>query len=180
MEITFGQLQPDEWDQAFRIRSVAFDGPLTPDVGRPQLPNENVIVARADGEVIGSSAFAEFGQVFGGCVLPMGGVTGIAVASHAGGRGVATGLTGRLFSLMLDRGMAISTLFPSTSTLYRSLGYESTGTWTERTLPLIDLATSSVEGIEVRETSPDVYVTMRHLHDAHAQRTNGWMLRDDW
>lgn len=180
MDIEFDRMREDEYEAAFRLRSRAFAGPVEFDPEFPQISADMVRVARLNGEVVGTAAVADFGQVIAGAVLPMGGVTGVAVAPHATGRGVARRLMQDLFDLMRERGHPISALYPSTATLYRSVGYEVAGLWTKRSFPLTDLAPSASNDITVTQTGPDDYDTVHQLHVDHALRSNGWVVRDDW
>jgi predicted acetyltransferase len=180
MKIIHDQMKPEEWIDGFRLRSSAFGGPVTPDPDRPRIPHDQIRVARADGTVVATAAYAHFGQVLNGHTLPMGGVTGVAVAPHMNGRGLARQMMQDLFELMLDRGIVLATLFASTSRLYRSVGYESAGTWTKRSFPLRELSRVAPDGVSVTEESADAYGELHGLHESHAARSNGWLIRDDW
>jgi predicted acetyltransferase len=68
-----------------------------------------------------------FGQFFGGRSVPMGGVASVAVAPEARGRGYAARLVATVVAHMRTRGDAISTLFPATTSLYRTHGWEIAG-----------------------------------------------------
>jgi len=167
VSISYGPLQEDEFEQAFLLRSRAFGGPITPDLERPRLPDDDVFVARLGSEVVGTASVARFGQVLGGTVVPMGGITGVAVAPQASGRGVAKRLMCELLDRMTESGLVISTLSPSTSPLYRAVGYESAGVYTKRTLPLKDLVRAEPARVDasghvaVAEAPPSAYRDVR-------------------
>lgn len=180
MQIEIGHIRPDEWDQQFRIASEAFNGPRKLPTDRVLLSEENVLAARSNGTVVGVAAVADFGQVFDGEVLPMGGVTGVAVVPEVTGKGVARSLMTDLLRLMADRGQLVSLLSPSTSTLYRSLGYEQSNTFMRREIPLRDLRRDTPEGVSVERAGVEVFHDHRDLHEAQARRSHGWLIRDEW
>ncbi len=145
------------------------------------LPDEQVLVARGENvRVVGVAAAADFGQVFDGEVLPMGGVTGVVVAPEASGRGVARQLMASLIRLMDERGNVVSLLSPSTSPLYRSVGYETANTLLSRAVPVRDLRSDTPSGVTVTTAGTEVFDEYRALHDAHARRSHGWLIRDEW
>jgi predicted acetyltransferase len=67
------------------------------------------------------------GQWFGGRSVPMTGVGAVAVAPEARGRGAAFRLMRCALEEMRERGIAISSLYPATQTLFRKAGYEQAG-----------------------------------------------------
>lgn len=180
MHFDVGHIQPDEWDQHFTITSEAFNGPRAIPANRVVPSEQNVLVARAAGALVGVAAIADFGQVFDGEVLPMGGVTAVAVVPEAGGRGVARTLMSELVRLMAERGKLVSLLSPSTATLYRSVGYEHASTFMRREIPLRYLRRDTPDGVTVERAGVEVFDDLRDLHVAHAQRSHGWLIRDDW
>ncbi len=58
-----------------------------------------------------------FGQFFGGRSVPMGGLSAVAVAPDARGRGCASRVVHAALRAMRERGEVISSLFPATTTL---------------------------------------------------------------
>jgi predicted acetyltransferase len=76
------------------------------------------------------------GQFFGGRPVPMVGVAGVAVAPEARGTGAATAIMRQLVEELARGGIALSTLYPATRSLYRKLGYEVAGSHDEVAVPL--------------------------------------------
>jgi len=66
-------------------------------------------------------------QYWHGRAVPMAGVGGVKVAPEARGRGVGRALMTGLLAAMADQGFALSTLYPATAQVYRSLGWELAG-----------------------------------------------------
>lgn len=180
MQIEVGHIRTDEWDQQFRIASEAFNGPRKIPRKRVLQSEDNVLAARSNGELVGVAGVADFGQVFDGVVLPMGGVTAVAVAPEATGQGVARRLMTELLRLMGERGHVVSLLSPSTSTLYRSVGYEHASMFIRRQVPLRNLRDDPPEDVIVERAGVEVFDDHRDLHEAHARRSHGWLIRDDW
>jgi predicted acetyltransferase len=88
---------------------------------------ENLRVAVSDGRVQGGLLFIPMGQWFGGRSVPTTGIAGVAVAPEARGRGVAKQLMAAAVGELASAGVALSTLYPATVPLYRSVGYELAG-----------------------------------------------------
>ncbi|HEY6726667.1 MAG TPA: GNAT family N-acetyltransferase, partial [Polyangiaceae bacterium] len=68
------------------------------------------------------------GQWFGGARVEVLGVAGVSVAPEARGKGLAKRLMIETLEQAYARRVALSTLYPATVTLYRSVGYELSGT----------------------------------------------------
>lgn len=67
------------------------------------------------------------GQIFGGRSLPIVGIVGVAVRVDWLRRGMANALMGRALRDIRERGAAASSLYASTASLYRRVGYECAG-----------------------------------------------------
>ena len=72
--------------------------------------------------------------------MPMAGVGGVKVAPEYRGRGVGRALMNGLIPELVTRGFPVSTLYPATAPLYRSLGWELAGGRYETTVPMQALA----------------------------------------
>lgn len=83
------------------------------------------------------------GQFFGGRSVPMMGIAGVAVAPEARGRGLARRIMSAAMNELAERGVAVSTLYASTQSLYRQVGFEAAGHRGLTTVP--------IEHIDVRE-----------------------------
>ncbi|MEM7274752.1 MAG: GNAT family N-acetyltransferase [Actinomycetota bacterium] len=188
MELWTGNPTDRDLEPAARLRAQAFQvdpGPVDPD--RPLPSNDRLHVARLGDRIVGTLTVWPFGQWFGGRSVPMGGVAGVAVAPEARGRGVARRLLTDALAAMRNRGEVISTLYPTTSTLYRSVGYEFAG---RRELGAVDLGVLSSVGRGVPgadeltvETVDGVdgasFDQLRACYDARAATTAGWLDKGD-
>lgn len=104
---------------------------------------ENLRVMRERGEVVGCLTLVRMGQFFGGHSVPSVGIAGVAVRPDASRRGVATALMSEAMRELSREGVALSSLYASTQTLYRKVDYEPAGSRFEARLDAthIDIAT---------------------------------------
>lgn len=187
MDVVVGNLQPEDAQQEARLRAQAFEPNLGPyyDPNRPSASGDRVHVAKAGTKIVATVTVLPLGQWFGGVALPMGGVAGVAVAPEARGHGLARRLLSDALAAMRDRGEVVSALYPTTSALYRSMGYEYGGRWERLAIDVRDLAlrTSAQSGprsgLSVEELGPGELSRIRPLYDRLAARTNGWVARSD-
>jgi predicted acetyltransferase len=126
-------LRASELDRAFDLDADAFHQAED----KRELWRRFVDPARLVGAFEGERLLAmthvwEFGQYFGGRPVPMGGVASVAVVPDARGRGLAARVLRRCIEEMRERGERISSLFPATTGLYRSLGWELGGHYAVR------------------------------------------------
>jgi predicted acetyltransferase len=84
-------------------------------------------VARRNGRLLGGLIRVPMGQWFGGRSVSTLGLGGVVVAPEARGKKVALSLVTRVLSAARADGVALSTLYPATFTLYRAAGYELAG-----------------------------------------------------
>ncbi len=186
MTPVISRLQAADARAAARLRAQAFQQDLGPDFdqGRP-IDNDRVHVAHLDGRLVGTATVLPLAQWFGGRSLPMGGVAGVAVAPQARGRGLAKRLMTEAIEAMRERGEVISSLYPTSSTLYRAMGYEFAGRFERTTVEVAEL-TASARGksvdkrFRVEELSAGEMTRMRPLYDALAAEANGWLDRTDY
>ena len=87
------------------------------------------------GRLLGSARFFDMAQWWQGRSLPMAGVAGVKVAPEARGTGVGRALMTALLAEIAARGYPLSVLYPSTMTIYRSLGYEAAGGMYQVSMP---------------------------------------------
>ena len=79
------------------------------------------------GRQVGSARYFDMRQWWHGRSLPMAGVAGVKVAPEERGRGVGRGLMTELLAQIAERGYPLSALYPATTGLYRSVGWELAG-----------------------------------------------------
>jgi predicted acetyltransferase len=79
------------------------------------------------GPVLAHATLTVVDHWFGGRRVPCQHVAGVAVPPEHRGRGVARGLMEDALQIGVEQGTGLSLLFPATTRLYRSLGYEHAG-----------------------------------------------------
>jgi predicted acetyltransferase len=133
-----------------------------------------------DGRLVGQAFDLHDEQWWGGRLLGAADIGGVAVAAEARGRGLARTLIGRLLERGRERGAVVSALFPSISTVYRALGWATTGQVTIVGLPTLALPRSPIpEHIEVREGTADDLAGVHELYRSVAAAGNGMLSRDE-
>jgi predicted N-acetyltransferase YhbS len=94
------------------------------------------LLAAFDGPaMVASARYYDMRQWWHGRSLPMAGVAAVKVAPEERGRGVGRALMTGLLTQLADRGYALSVLYPATSALYRSVGWEIGGGQYQVTIP---------------------------------------------
>jgi predicted acetyltransferase len=91
-------------------------------------------------QLVASARFHNMRQWWQGRSMPMAGVGGVKVAPEYRGRGVGRALMNGLVPELVARGYPVSTLYPATAPLYRSLGWELAGGRYETTVSMQKLA----------------------------------------
>jgi predicted acetyltransferase len=79
------------------------------------------------GNLLGAARYYDMRQYWHGRAVPMAGVGGVKVAPEARGRGVGRALMTALLTTIAEQGFVLSTLYPATAQIYRSLGWELAG-----------------------------------------------------
>lgn len=133
-----------------------------------------------EGRLVALSGAHGFGQFFGGRVVPMGGLTTVAVAPDRRGRGLGKRVVRASLSSMRDRGELISALYPATTSLYRGLGWEMAGTTSWRTLAPEDIeGVVAPSGVEARPALESDASAVHACYEEWAAGVNGALSRPD-
>lgn len=141
------------------------------------LPLEHFRILRRGGRPIGGMNLIPMGQWFGGRVVPMTGIgsVGIEPAERASGGGTA------FMRMVLEElhatGVALSSLYPATQTIYRRCGYELAGHYLRYRLSTdaIDVRDRTLAAVPVEDRQ-----TLKGLYDERARRTNGNLDRGEF
>jgi predicted acetyltransferase len=131
--VSFGSPRPPDHDggPGDRAASDRFDG-----LGR------ETFVARGPDGLLGTATIRSYEQWFAGRAVPMAGLASVAVAAHARRRGVAKALLLASLHRAHETGVPISTLYPASPPVYRSVGWEVAGLHCWLDLPTAALVAS--------------------------------------
>ncbi len=164
---------------AARFCALAFGGPEEGCVKwlRDQVGHEHLRVLREpDGSVSASLVLIPMGQYFGGRSVEMEGVAGVAVPPEGRGKGAGLRLMQAQVRDAAARGVPISSLFVSTQSLYRQVGYEQAGVLFETTLPLRTIGVRE-RGLVARELEASDQGVVAACYARFAARYDGTLDR---
>lgn len=139
--------------------------------------NGRVICDGAD--VIGAGMLLPMGQFFGHRRVSMTGVASVAVEPHYQRQGVASTLLRTLLRTLADDGVGLSTLFVTTQTLYRKLGYANAGTRFHATVDPRRLSADERGGTLLPMDAAGE-TRVRALYGAHAPSFAGFLDRSEY
>jgi predicted acetyltransferase len=175
MAVSLELLRTGDAAARLELTRLAFGVTEPVDPHRPLPPHDDVIAAYLDDELCAAATFHRDAQWVCGRRVPMGGVASVAVAPHVRGNGFARAVLAAGLHLMHRRGDALSTLYPTTGTLYRSFGWGYAGTYAWHRVPISELpGAAALEGYEIR---PATIAEARVLYNAVAPTHNGWLAR---
>jgi predicted acetyltransferase len=178
--LVVGRVESDEDAAALlRILNRAFG--MTPrDSERYEklIGRANFRVVREGDTIVGGLAVIRMGQHFGGRTVSMAGIAAVGIAPWMRGRGAARTLMAAVLDELRSEGVAISTLYPATQTLYRSVGYEIAGSQYEITLPLNAIHVKDA-ALTVRPVQPNDESGIEAMYAAHAMHRAGSLSRND-
>jgi predicted acetyltransferase len=146
----------DDGDELRALYRGVFNPPPEFDAAFPDrfLP-DRVLVGTAGGRIVGTAAADPVDQWFGGGPVPAIAVRAVAVDPLHRGRRVGHTVMRELLAGHRAAGRAYATLFASTVPLYRGLGFEYAGTYTERRVPLASLPSADPGALDVHEAAGD-------------------------
>ena len=174
------RIRTDDAEPFRLLRSEAFgDAPPGQAVLVPQsLPGITHWGAYAGDELVGVVAEHRLSSWFGGVEVATAAIASVAVAvEHRGG-----GLLGRMFEAMLADvavgGVGVSTLFPTASGVYRSLGYELVSSHDLVEVPSsVTASLAPAPGVRLRRAGVDDVAAVDELYTAWAREQNGPLAR---
>lgn len=169
-------LRPVDEEHRHGLMRQAFNGahPFDPDL--PVLDPDRAVCTYDGDHLVGSVVTFDFAQTCGGRAVPCGGVSGVAVAPEARGRGAARAMLAESFERMGRRGEVIACLFPTASALYRGVGFEVVGVHERRSIPLGGIRADG--GTLTWRRVPADDPVRAELHDRAAAMHDGWFRGD--
>lgn len=138
--------------------------------------HETLRVVYRRGRIEAGLGFYRAGQYWGGRAVPFAAVAGVGVAPEARGDGLAKWLMQRALCEMREDGFALSGLYASTTTLYRSVGYEQAGTNVSWSVSVSELPKRE-RALECELVGEAEGPALQRLYDTVASRTNGHLAR---
>lgn len=177
MELTIESIRPGDEGRRHALARQAFNATTEFDPGAPSLGPERIVGAYEGDQLMGAVVTLDFAMTWGGRPVRCGGVSGVVVAPEIRGRGGARRMLTESFDRMAARGEVVSALYPTTASLYRSMGYEIVGWFEQRRVPLGAVAGVSAEALTWRRVDPGDDAVLA-LHDAMAARHDGWFRAD--
>jgi predicted acetyltransferase len=176
----------DDLVSAWHMLTRSFNWPRTDEekwistIGPLERCRDAVTGRDGDREVAAFSRVRPFGQFFGGRSVPMAGYSPVGVAPDFRGRGLASVITADHYPTLRERGEVIAGLYPATTRLYRSVGFELGAVWTDRRFPIRSLERLSPSvGVDVRRARRDDVSAIKACYAAHAPRRQGWLDRPE-
>ena len=157
------------------LSRLAFGSTDPDDPNKPQPPADHVVAAYLDDQLSAAATFHHDGQWICGRPVRMGGVASVAVAPHVRGHGFARAVLRAGLHLMHRRGDAISSLYPTTGTLYRSLGWSYSGAYAWARIDIAELPPASA--CAGHDFEPCGFADAWALYNEVAPTHNGWLAR---
>ena len=166
----------------FRLGAEAFGAPPYPTTA-PEAPTSlpegrEVWGVVDDGHLVARVAAHSYESWWHGSPVATCGIAGVTVAPEHRGSGLLLPLFEAALGAAAERGEVISTLYPTASGIYRSLGYELV-----TSLDMIEIGTAELAGVRPptgartrRATAADLPV-VRALYDRWASAQNGPLTR---
>ncbi len=177
-DVEIVSLRDGDWETIWDLGRQAF-GETTPfDPELPAVEADRVVAAYDHDRVMGTVKTIGFEMFWNGGSIACGGVSGVVVRPEDRGRGLAKSMLRESFDRMAARGEVLAALYPTTATLYRSVGFEICGSfhWRKVGLDLIPTGpASSLSWRRVEFADPAV----RSVYEAMAPGLDGWFLPGD-
>jgi len=178
--VNIRDLTADDLDAVLDLRKRSFgllpaaDLPAWRAMVLPGLPEGRYLGAFDGGRLTAAARLRPFTQWWHGRPQPLAGVAGVTVSPEDRGRGLGTMIMRAVVERAAELGDAVSALYPATTPIYRSLGYEHAGarhvmTFPGEALRAITPPRPGPEGGKVRRMGPDdAAEVLAVLHRVHA------------
>lgn len=116
----------EDWDDLYRLIRTAFLSEHSDELSaaeRPTVEFDRTLVARRDGEMVGTSTIQTRRLAVPGAVVPAAHITSVAVAATARRQGIMSRLMDQMFADARAAGEPIAVLWASESRIYQRFGY---------------------------------------------------------
>jgi predicted acetyltransferase len=182
MGVEVRNLTLDELEPAWQLDRLAFNTPeIHREVWLARMDPERMCGVFEGSRLVAMAVALPAGQYFGGRRVAMGGLSSVAVAPEARGRGYGSQAVAAAAVAMRERGEVISALFPGTTQLYRRLGWELAGAYVLRRIPLRSLRSlPRPPAGRLRRAEPDDLEAMKECYRRLAPQVNGVLDRAAW
>jgi len=174
-QLTIENLRAGDERAKFELSRQAFGSQDPIDLDRPRPTNDRIVAAYDGDTIVGCVTLLPDAQYFGGRPVTSGGIGSVSVAAHARGRNIARRMMWDALERLRVYGCAISALYPTTATLYRSVGYEVAG---HHAMTQVDIG-ELPRGVGDTTFSPVAIRDLRAVYDAVAPTHDGWLVRND-
>jgi predicted acetyltransferase len=164
-------------DRIVALHAEAFQVPEYRLARQRHLALERGWVITRGSAVVGGLRVDPLGQFFGGRSVPSAIITAVKLAPEVRGTGLGRVLMEAVVKALAERGIALSTLYPSAPGLYRRVGYEIAGCTVRYRASRSDLPQRLATPI--RPLVPDDMDWVRDRYRGFAERQNGLVDRDE-
>ena len=168
-----------DWEQFSRVQAQAFALPAERIERHLALLRPGTIPRFAfDGDrVIGGALGFPCEQLVGGRPVTSGGVAAVCVLPELRGGGVGRAIVAGLVDALREDGRAVSSLWPSSVSFYRDLGWEVAGTVAQHSVAATALRGTPIDGTAERDPPTG---EMRAVRSRAARSWTGPVERPDW
>ncbi len=184
MTLEFRVPSEDDRERVLDVQQAAFG---TPPAWRnrvgPHIVLDRYVCAYDGDRLVATSLSHPLQQYFGGREVSCAGIAAVAAMPDTRGSGIGGALVAELLRRRREAGDVVSSLYPATVAVYRKLGYEVAGVFTEFSASLRALPRTGGEGIELQTLSDDSRLDdMRECFRRWAPGHNGpvWFDDDMW
>jgi predicted acetyltransferase len=144
---------------------------------------DDVRLVRAGERVAGGLVLLQTAQYFGGRRIPMTGIHAVAISPEERGSGAGRALMQEsVRELAGPGGPPIACLYPATQPIYRSVGFEQAGCYTQYRIPITALPAGRHDPPVERLPSETAAVAEKlgPIYARFARRQNGFVDRSEW
>lgn len=181
-DIAIGVASADDWDALYRCLASAFNENVDAAESateRMLFEPERTLIARREGEIVGTAAILTRRLSVPGAVIPAAHVTSVSVAATARRQGVLRRFMHRQFADARSAGEPIAVLWASEARIYQRFGYGLAATKLALRVDTKDLQVVAPVAGRLREAKPaDVRETLAKIYgDVYVNRP-GWSERE--